>query len=193
MAITTVEKVAEYIGITSDDDVYGQLSTMLTSAQRRAESFCGYEFDSATYTEYYDISQVRSGVIYTRHRPITSLLTITDDAQVSPRAISTSNDVQWDYTDWKNVGRMELWNTEGSFTGDKRAVKVVYTAGWTVATAPADLVEAINMMVAARWEGTEALTRRSQNIGGEQIDWLNEDIPPQAQAILSAYASYWVV
>lgn len=190
MAITTTRTLADYIGVSEADNLT-LLTRLLYVAQKIAERFCGYGFDYGTHTETYDGMPSNGGVLYTKHRPITALLGLTDNNVLAARAIDTNTDVQWDYDDYKAVGKLELYNTEGAFSVGRRAIVVEYTAGYTTATAPADLVQAICEIAAALWEGTEALTRTEQSIDGAAIKWREKDIPPQAYGTLCAY-KHWV-
>ena len=190
MAILTTRTVADFIGVDEAENMT-PLARLRDAAQKRAEAFCGYAFDFGTHTEYYDALPNNGGIVYTKHRPIVALFALTDSAQDGPRAINTNNDVHWDYDDYKASGRVELWNTESDFVAGRRAILVSYSAGWTTANAPADLVQALCEIIAAKWEGTEALSRSAQNVDGVQITWRAEDIPPQAFATLCAY-KHWL-
>ncbi len=189
MALVDIERVAAYLGVDADAN-RDRLAFLLDAATARAEGYCGRSFEKRRYTEYQDIKP-GTGIVYTRETPLVELHSLTDDAQVGARAITIANDVHWDFDDYKPTGKIELWNTEGYFVSGSRALKIVYTAGYEPGTCPADLAEALCELVATKWEGTEALTRASQNIDGAQVTWRSDEIPPQTGETLARYKRWW--
>lgn len=189
MPVVTPERAAQYLNV--DLETAGPAFRMLCEAANRAvEDHCRRRFDLQTHTEYHDIVGA-VGTLFVRNPPIVTLTSVTDDANTSiittrsNRSISITADVEL-YPD-TDPDRIRLVNNEATFATGPKAAKVVYTGGYHEQDMPADLVLAGCWIVAAWWEGPEALSRAAQNVGGESITWRAGALPPQAEALLNRY------
>lgn len=165
--------------------------TVLTSLLARAESVlagrCGYKpatatasptFQSAAYTEYPEFWQVTDGGISLRlrHRPITAITTIHD----SPDRSYGSNDLV-DSGDYSIIdGELVVLDydaTHGAWSTYNRAIKAVYTAGWT--TPPDDLKDALIDYTVHLFRLIDRRGRQSISVQGGSQNLRKDEIPDE--------------
>lgn len=156
--LTTIQLVKSFLHITdtNDDD---NLQTILTSVSKYVSSYCGRDFISATFTEYFNGDLQDS--IALLNSPVTSITSIHDDTARGYSAgtlVDTAN-----YAFYEN-GIIELDNGV-KFSVGKKNVKVVYVAGYAQASIPYDLQLAV-------WRIIQFIYRDSQTAiaGPEQLD-----------------------
>lgn len=174
------QEVAVRMNIT-DPAALATLKALIASTQTAIENLTWRSLAVATTrTEYYNAGQK---FIRVDHAPITSVLGLHDDAQDSPRAISSADWVSAANDQGKNynVGKIELWNDESSFGGDRLDVRVCYVGGWTKATLPDDLREAWIQLVQVCYDFQERNSGESANASQATPDAIPK---PILQAIM---------
>ena len=79
------------------------------------------------------------------------------------------------------------------FTQGLGNVTIVYTAGWTLATLPAEIGQAVIELVALRYKERERPgIQASGGTGGETLSFLRASSPPSVQDVIEAYRTRWV-
>jgi hypothetical protein len=181
MPVLTVARAVEYLNI-NRETAGARLEALVGAVNAYLEDYCRRDFDLAVITdEYHDIPHAGTDTLWVDHPPIVTLTAVYDDPDNGNRSLSvaTDIDVRGDY--------FKLYNTEGSFTTGTRAVKVQYTGGYSQATMPSNLILAACWVLAAWWSGDARLTRKYMNVDGQQMNFRDETIPPQAEAVLQRY------
>jgi len=195
MPVVTPAPVAALLKINAEGDDAALLTLLCQAANAAIEGYCGSpehprQFDLRRHTEYHDITPGQH-TLWLNHPPLATLVSLTDDANTevvtnrSNRAIDVDTDVEAYPQDAPY--RLRLTNHEGCFTAGLKAAKVVYDGGYRQQDLPADLVLAGCWLVAAWWEGPEALTRRQQILGGDVLMWRDGAFPPQVLEVLKRY------
>ena len=164
MALTTKEKVKEYLGITVTD--YDDLLDSLISRMSTfIEQYCNRSFDEAEHTEQYDGTLRNSGLIRLNQIPVSAIASIHDD---TTRAFGTETLIEASkYVFYGDSGVVQL-DHGYEFKIGYQNIKVVYTAGY--ATIPGDLEQATIELVAYKFQvrGKEGI--RSEKLGRWSID-----------------------
>ena len=190
MPVVTTAQAAQYLNLSLAEDQQPAFAAVVSAACAAVERYCRRHFDAKQYTEYHDIRGVVSS-LWVDNPPIITLTSLTDDANTdtvtnrSNRAIDiTANIEKYPAED---PDRVRLTNSEGVFASGLKAAKIVYTGGYPQNEMPAELVFAACQLVAAWWEGPEALTRRQQILGGDVIMWRDSNLPPQVVEALAPF------
>lgn len=183
MPLTTNTEVKALFNISySGDDTL--LTTIIAQAQKEAETFCGYAFDVATYTEYFDGTgndSVRIGNL-----PIASITTLHDDIL---RAYGADTLVDSDdYVFYKDQGIIKL---DGfNFDIGLKNIKVVYIAGYGTGggTAPTDLKLAIQKLTASIYLAGKGSVNSTT---GDDVISKDAQLRKDAYAILAKYKKWY--
>jgi hypothetical protein len=184
----TVQDVMDY-GHLDNEALRVRLTLLLASVFAACEQYCCRKFSSDQFTEYFDASGAESSY-YVANPPMTALASVTDDAQYGARAINTATNVLW-FDAYKERGEVHLYKNEGYFSGGIAGVKVVYTGGYTSATIPADLKEAICQEVLYR------LNDRAVGVGNQAADGASVNynerngFAAQVCDVLDRYRCHW--
>ncbi len=190
MPVVTTAQAAQYLNLTLAEDQQPAFAMVVSAACAAVERYCRRHFDAQQWTEYHDIRGAVSSV-WVDNPPIVTLTSLTDDANTSTvtnrsaRAIDITANVE--LYPAEEPDRVRLTNAEGCFTAGLKAAKIVYTGGYSQNDMPAELVFAGCQLVAAWWEGPEALTRSAQNLGGDNIQWRSGNLPPQVVEALAPF------
>jgi len=185
--LLTVQTVAGYLGIDDYADDASTIEDMIGAAQAVIERYARRSLDAnRERTEYYDVSGMD---FYAREAPITEIVTLTDDAQYSERAITLTNVVSLTNDNGENygAGKVELWKDEGGFSGGRLNVLLNYRAGWTTGTLPADLRQAWIDLVVFWWNNPERVGIAQAIIAGENIQWEKGEIPHELVSVFLSY------
>jgi hypothetical protein len=96
-----------------------------------------------------------------------------------------------DYTLDEETGELFKVNG-GTWTTARRAIKIVYTAGWTQATVPKLLRTAAYLILGAIWKARSMRSwgETSRSAGSGSVAFADEIIPPVAKDILNTYRSH---
>lgn len=125
---------------TTDDDILFELQK---SAEDKAQTFCGIQFEQQEFTEYH--SGDGTDVVLLKNYPVASITELYNSPDRTFTAIDLLDSDE--YTIYEELGMIEL--VERWFCHGSKTIKVVYTAGYTEDTMPDDLKTAIASLVAA--------------------------------------------
>ena len=187
MALTTIDAVKTHLGMEAGDTTLDpQLNQIIAGVDAAIKKQLKQQFESATYTEYYDGTGTET--LYLRQTPVsvtglavyedltgyfgvpagsfasTTLLTHGTDYVLQkdqPNGMSLSGVLLRLYSVWG--GRTVFGPAEVTGRPDvaRGSVKVTYTAGYT--TVPADLAMAANQVIAWAVNATDGQAMRSEN------------------------------
>jgi hypothetical protein len=144
MALVTLEDVRELGGL-MDHDADPVLARRLRGVLVKAERFCGRSFADGTTTsdaswiEYHDGGGT---YIMVRNPPVVTITALADGYPLTIRTIDFANNVRTEQ-EYKDQGRVELYNGEQCFQGTENAVRIAYIGGWTRANFPDELRDAL--------------------------------------------------
>lgn len=145
--ILTLAELKKFLGMLSTDTANDdKLNKILKGAYKDAEGYCHTIFDNADYTQYISFNEDRIKRIYTKYIPIVSV----DSLTINNTVLTEDTDF---YLDNKDKGVIDLVSIR-NLTGI-RSAKIVYNAGYTALTFPADLEVAIFKLTVR----TDALTQ----------------------------------
>lgn len=163
-ALVTNTQIKDFLGISAS--TWDTLLTTLSSrAQAMVDRYCNRTLGSASYTE--DISGMGMPYLIVRHTPITTLTSVSSlDRDTAGTETATAISVG-SYRYDAETGCISLINSRGIWRDDDgyyaaapRSVlsprfepgfknyRVVYTAGYTTGTVPADITDAIIQIAA---------------------------------------------
>ncbi len=136
MAIITVEQVKNYLKInTTSDDVESIIDRLIDRVQKSFESYCNRNFESASYTEYYDGQG--SNILVLKQLPITVIDSIYDSTTWIWDAGSLIDSASYRIMDNNSVVFKD------TILGNSlQNVKITYTAGYSTSTMPKDIQQA---------------------------------------------------
>jgi hypothetical protein len=183
-----VETVAQYIGLSDPSPDLDLIDRLIDAAKDAIEAMTARSLATATtYTEYHDAGRA---YIYVRVPPIVSITNLYDDAQTSARSIGSDDWIDDTDDSGQNyrAGKVELWNDESSFGGDRLDAKVVYVGGWTTSTIPQDLLQAWVELVSFWYNNTERTGIRSASQGGQSVQYDENHIPKPLQSVFRRYS-----
>lgn len=148
--LTDLTSVKEHIGIDLGDTTQdSRLDKMITRASRRIMSWCDRRFIEESYTEFKNGR--RSNSILLRHFPASKPTELYIDSSSVFGASTLVDSSEYDILDGSLVVLLEGRN----FEKGRRNIKVVYTAGYTFASLPEDLVDNANMLVEFMYQMVE--------------------------------------
>lgn len=182
------ETVAQYIGLSDPSPDLDLIDRLIDAAKDAIEAMTARSLSTATtYTEYHDAGRA---YIYVRVPPIVSITNLYDDAQTSARSIGSDDWIDDTDDSGQNyrAGKVELWNDESSFGGDRLDAKVVYVGGWTTSTIPQDLLQAWVELVSFWYNNTERTGIRSASQGGQSVQYDENHIPGPLQSVFRRYS-----
>jgi hypothetical protein len=137
----------------------GTIVDAIELAQGLADEYCLCALESGARDQYFDIGSEQAQIVVT-HVPITAITQIDEDAQAdSPDTLTTD-----DYIRDDTAGI--ITRDGGSWTAGTRAVRIQYTAGYTIATLPNGLKRALLQMVAWIFESQGNVGVRQETVDG---------------------------
>lgn len=159
--ITAANVRAEIQGLESADDT--EIGLYLAQADELAARHLGFRPASPTgsasltvssYTEYLDGPDPwYSDEIKLRHRPVQAITSIHDDPDRQYGADTLVASTEYDDGIDLAAGRVRLnYDATHAWSESRRAIRVVYTAGWTDGSAPAGLRRALIEIVGSLWQ-----------------------------------------
>ena len=186
VALVSLDEMKRYMKIpppgTDELDV---LADLINDASAWASSYTGRNFLQANYTEFYDGDG--SNMLILNNYPVVSLTSINDDpARVF--GASSNIDISIQVQIRKDSGVVRLWTY--AFNQGSGNVKVVYSAGYPLASVPYDLRLAVKKIVADQYRhGFSAghVGIKAENIGDKSITFSEEAMPKDAKDILDGY------
>lgn len=181
MALCTLQEVKDYLDIqgtnTTSNTVIGGLCDAVSSI---ADAYCGRTLESTTHTEYY--SAYGSSYLVLNNYPITSVSGVYDDV-----SRVWDDDTIIDSADYI-VDSNIIYLNGYYFSGGAKAVKVVYTAGYTSNTIPQDLKQAAIMEVAHLYrKASIGVDVNSRSTGDNSTSYNITDLQPNTKLIFNLY------
>lgn len=163
-------------GITQHDDL---LNDLVADANRSVLQEIGLTgVTMAPYTEVFDIEDYGTNSLLLRHRPVQSVVALTDNGALVSAA---------DYYA-KEEGVLRLIGDGAEFTTGRQKVSVTYNAGFTSPNLPPeDLALAATLIVAHNYNAGPHAGLRAQRAGSYSVELDGMPIPPQAARILGRY------
>ena len=156
MALITASEAKEYIptlaaSATADDAL---LSSLIARFDELAAAFCNYieqqngdrSMESGTYREILDGPAGR--YLYLSAKPVTAIGSIYDDPDLDYNADDLIAASDYVLHDLEGLVILKTTATDGTFSGNKRAIQVTYTAGYTSGTMPGAVKHAAALQVA---------------------------------------------
>jgi len=184
VALVTLEQMKEYLQITSGTTDDALLSTIINGISQRIHSYCQRNLLSKSYTQYYSGRGTES--IMLAMAPVTAISSVKEDLL---RVFGTDTVVPSADMIIEPCGRIKLFNNRQYWLRGSLSIKVVYTAGYSLATLPADIALAAKEFCAAAYY--KAKNRRhgvqSESIGDKTISYINVAIPPEVSGALDPY------
>lgn len=188
VALVSLDEMKRYMKIPPPGtDELNVLADLINDASEWATSYTGRNFLQATYTEFYDGDG--KNVLILNNYPVTVLTEINDDTSRvfgGSTAFDISKIVQLN----RGSGIVALWNTAYSFTCGIGNVKVVYTAGYPLASVPYDLRLAVKKIVAHQYRHGFAsghIGVRQETVGDKTVSLIEDAMPRDAKEILDGY------
>lgn len=182
MAFATIDQLKEYLGDLSDkSDVL--LTRIVDAATAAIQSYCGRDFTSASYVEYYDGSGTNTLIL--NQYPIITLTSLLEggSALTTGQDASASPDVLF----YPETGRLvRPWFI---FLPYRNWYKATYTAGY--ATVPADIIQATLDLSAIilREKDRVGLTQKT---AGTQTVTYSRKLPDHIREMIDGYADLTV-
>lgn len=191
--LTTLEKAKTYLGISSvTQDTL--ISSLITSVSAEVESFCGRKFESDTYTEYFDTDGETK--IFLKNYPVTSLTSVKYQN-------GTWNDITWlDYINssyllTELIGKISF---DGRLPKAEKYLQIVYVGGYLIDwdnetdplqhTLPADLTQAVNEIVASKYNLKSSQGISNMSTEGQSITFSTTSSTKDMMNKLSRYIRY---
>lgn len=187
-ALVSLEDAKDFLKISgeSEDSI---IESMINRASSWANSYTQRLLLSRTNTDYYDGDG--TGTLILNQYPVTTLTSLYDDvdrAFGAGTAIDVSSNVVLD----GNNGLIRLFNQAVAFNKGILNVKAVYTAGYTLATVPASIQEAVLLYVGNSYR-SQYLGQRfgttSEHVGDRSTTYSNDEAMNQIKALLNPYRS----
>lgn len=171
-------------GTTSEDTV---LEDLINRASAHANKHTGRQLLLARFTEFYDGDG--SDELMLNNYPVGTLTSVHDDP-LRDFAAGSLLVVDDDYILDAAAGIISAMSGHPAFLKGKATVKVVYTAGYALASVPHDLKEAVLMMVQHHYKRMyqdQRIGLASESIGDQTFTYSEEAIPKKAKATLDRY------
>lgn len=153
-----------------------RIADAIRQAQAIAEAYCGFGFDSASYDEYYETPS-RATAIVLRHRPVTAVSAVYEDARSSSPTLLDSDDYYCE-------GDTGILRRRGGYWSG--VVRVQYTAGWDSTSVPADLQQALLDLVAWLLNQRGNVGVRAEAMDGYRVDY-EGGLPERVRVVLDKY------
>lgn len=168
MILTTVEKVREYLRISSDAD--DQLFQRLIEACSKViENYCLRDFEQKKHVDKF--SGNNQGYHECKFYPIISVELITIDNVV---------------VDFKDFDENTIYLKDNqNFTKGRINCYINYTAGYL--TVPKDLEQACIELVGIKYKQIETLNVSSKGLAGETTNFIVKDMPDYVKVVLNKY------
>lgn len=180
MALTTLAKLKQYLGITSTNDD-AMLTELLASAEAFVLSYIDTNIEVQPFSERYN--GTGSTGLVPDHTPIQSVTSLKVDGMViSPSAAHGQPGYFFDSTMIVLRGY--------KFTRGRLNVELSYTAGYP--QVPADVTQAVNYIAAQMYKRKDRIGVSSKTIGQESISYDANDLDTKSAKILNAYKRRWL-
>lgn len=180
--LATLAQVKDYIGNTADASDDALLTRLISAASDQIERACNRVFGSAVYSEARDGSGLNFMVF--SNRPVIAISSVTVDGVAIPQSANAAAAGWVLASSWKVALRGGYTFRQGI-----QNVSVIYTAGY--ATVPADLTQACCLLVGLAYKERDRMGISSKTVGGENISFTNDDLPPSVQSVIHNYRNVY--
>lgn len=180
--LATLAQVKDYLGNTADPVDDALLTRLTLAASELIERSCQRVFGQTTYTETRNGTGGRFMVL--NNRPVTAVSSLTINGITIPQSTSFTTDGWVIESPWKVTLRGYTYR----FDEGVQNVQITYTAGF--ATVPADLSQACCLMVGLLYKERDRMGISSKSVGGENISFTRDDMPPSVLQTVRNYSSH---
>lgn len=181
MALCTIEEVRDYLGITGTNTTANEvIDRLCDTVTELFNTYCGRVLESTEHTEYYSCHG--SDYLVLNNYPITSVSGIWDDID---RVWESTTEISSD--DYLLDGNV-LYLNDLYFSNYIKSVKVIYTAGYTEATLPADLKQAAIMEVVHLYKkASDGVSVSNRTTGEYNIAYNISNLQINTKLVLDLY------
>lgn len=177
--LATLAQIKQHIGNFADatDDIL--LQRLALAASEFIERRCARTFGQAGYVERRNGNGL--ACLSLRAQPVTAVHSL------SINGVAVAEATAWDGRGWALESSWRLVLLGGlEFTRGGMNVVVSYTAGYTAATMPDDLVQACCHMAALMYKERDRIGLSSKSVGGESISY-SGDVPDVVLATIQTH------
>lgn len=189
LALVSLADVKTYLGISgsSEDGLIGDL---INAASAAANAFTGRFLLSKTYTEFYNGNGEAELIL--KNLPIISVTSLYNANNERVFDATTEIDVSEDVLLLKEEGVLRLWNNESAFIAGVANVKVVYVAGYALASVPQDIQYAIKLWVGKAYQKFDKKVHllQSQSVGDQTFTFDKREMSAEVEGLLAPYKSF---
>jgi hypothetical protein len=174
----------EFLDDTTTDN---ELERIINAASRYANRYTGVDLLSREHTEYYDGDG--GNTLFLDNFPVTTAAADIDLWVDTDREYEDDDKIDGgDIILYADTGKVVLEDTV--FSRGAQSVKITYTAGYALASVPADLAYAIKMICASMWKRKKdkLVNVTSVSMEGQSISLAEKDVPALAIEILDEFA-----
>jgi hypothetical protein len=182
-ALATLAQVKQFIGNVPDPTDDALLSRLLDASAELIERSCNRVFGATVYSETRDGNGLDFMVF--SNRPVVSVGSLTINGQTVPQSTNYASGGWVLASAWKIALRDPYRFHEGI-----QNVSVIYTAGF--ATIPPDLTQACCLLASLAYKERDRMGISSKSVGGENITFTNDDLPPSVVQTINNYRNYFV-
>lgn len=174
--LTTVAAVKLYLGKTdSTDDAL--FAILVTAYSQWVRSWTNRDFSVQSYNLW------RSGrggaTLILPQWPISSVTSLMIDGQAIPAQTT------WGTYGFRFSDRAIDLDGSAQFSFGSNNINIGFTAGYT--TAPTDIAQAVNELVALRYKLRDKLEWTSKSLAGEVVSLVTKDMPASVATVLRQY------
>jgi hypothetical protein len=182
MALTSLELILEYTGVSSIKDITSSnVESLIEMVEQHIKNKTHRNtFESDTVTEYHD-GEGKS-YFFTDEFPVTAVTSLHDDTD---RNYTAGYLIDTDDYVWYSDGRVEL--ETGSFNAGLKNIKIVYTAGYDAV--PKDLEYLATKWVVSLLKGKDRIGVSSMSGPDGSVTVFDNFLDADMRAILDNYRS----
>ncbi|MCE2916391.1 MAG: hypothetical protein LW768_12705 [Rubrivivax sp.] len=184
-ALATLTQLKEFIGNSADNTDDALLTRLLDASADMIERSCNRTFAATIYTETRD-GNGHDFMVFS-NRPVTAVGSISVDGRTIPQSTGTTTGGWVLASSWKVALRGQYLFTEGV-----QNVTMTYTAGYASNSIPPDLTQACCLVAALAYKERDRMGISAKTIGGENISFTNDELPPSAQQAINNHRNYFV-
>lgn len=165
--IITLSEAITYLGLESSSYSDDFVTALITAAQEAMEEYCGRNLEDTDVTE--DIDGTGTKYIRTRE-PFQSVTSVNDDiSRVFAEATKISSSKLILHTERDGTGRV-IEYFESLFTAAQMNIRIVYKAGYSSVTMPANIKLALKKQVAVFYSNWQRAKKGKDVLSSESVD-----------------------
>lgn len=181
MSITTTSRVKSVLGIpagiTFHDTALGYAVDFANDRVLRALGQSTLAVNTTQeYPVVYDAGQES---VLLRHSPVVQIVALTNDDSL------LDDDDYW--LDREDLGALRLKKGGGYWSTERQGVKVLYAWGYTSSTVPAEVTHAADVIAVSSFNRGKHAGFTEREASGYQYKLSDQDLPPDARAVLARY------